>query len=245
MKTNKDLVDRASVLKAIDEYERLSMVNQTARNMTSPREIVQWLPSAQPQYEELTPEEAASEIASGSIMSAKYWLDVMIRIKQMGVCNMQEKIKDDTISRQAAIDAVHEEFDDCLVWDESGQRTADEFEIIINRLPSAQPERTPAHACDLIDRQAAINAVKKNTFRLTFAEEQGCEGHVAWSAYAVYSDVMEGALLELPSAQPQITHCAECIHWKYSDVRKSYCEVFDWMNKAEDFCSFAERRSDE
>lgn len=51
-------------------------------------------------------------------------------------------------------------------------------------------------------RQAAIDAVKKNTFRLTFAEEQNCEGHVAWSAEAVYSDVMEGALLELPSAQP-------------------------------------------
>ena len=48
----------------------------------------------------------------------------------------------DLISRQAAIDAVHEEFDDCFVWDESGKRTADEFEIIINRLPSAQSERT-------------------------------------------------------------------------------------------------------
>lgn len=56
---------------------------------------------------------------------------------------------------------------------------------------------------DLISRQAAIDAVKKNTFRLTFAEEQNCEGHVAWSAEAVYSDVMEGALLELPSAQPE------------------------------------------
>lgn len=56
---------------------------------------------------------------------------------------------------------------------------------------------------DLIERQAAIDAVKKNTFRLTFAEEQNCEGHVAWSAEAVYSDVMEGALLELPSAQPE------------------------------------------
>lgn len=56
---------------------------------------------------------------------------------------------------------------------------------------------------DLIDRQAAVDAVKKNTFRLTFAEEQNCEGHVAWSAEAVYSDVMEGALLELPSAQPE------------------------------------------
>ena len=56
---------------------------------------------------------------------------------------------------------------------------------------------------DIISRQAAIDAVKKNTFRLTFAEEQNCEGHVAWSAEAVYSDVMEGALLELPSAQPE------------------------------------------
>ena len=54
----------------------------------------------------------------------------------------------------------------------------------------------------LIKRQDAIEAVKKNTFRLTFAEEQNCEGHVAWSANAVYSDVIEGALLELPPTQP-------------------------------------------
>ena len=57
---------------------------------------------------------------------------------------------------------------------------------------------------DLISRQAAIDALKRKTFRLTFAEEQNCEGHVTWSAYAVYSDVMEGELLELPSAQPTV-----------------------------------------
>lgn len=56
---------------------------------------------------------------------------------------------------------------------------------------------------DLISRQAAIDAVKRNAFRLTVAEEQNSEGHVAWSAYAVYTDVLEGALLELPSAQPE------------------------------------------
>ena len=56
---------------------------------------------------------------------------------------------------------------------------------------------------DLIERQVAIDAVKKNTFRLTFAEEQNGEGHVAWSGEAVYSDVMEGALLDLPSEQPE------------------------------------------
>lgn len=39
--------------------------------------------STQSQYEELTPEEAALEIASGSVMSAWHWLDSMIRLKQM------------------------------------------------------------------------------------------------------------------------------------------------------------------
>ena len=61
----------------------------------------------------------------------------------------------DCISRQAAIDAVHEEFDDCLVWDESGQRTADEFEIIINRLPSAQPRQT----CEYWDSESNFCAL--------------------------------------------------------------------------------------
>jgi hypothetical protein len=67
---------------------------------------------------------------------------------------------------------------------------------------------------DMISRAEAINAVKKNTFRLTFAEEQNCEGHVAWSANAVYSDVMEGALLELPSAQSESKtgRCRRCAH---------------------------------
>ena len=60
-----------------------------------------------------------------------------------------------------------------------------------------------AHENDVIFRKAAIDAVRKNTFRLSFAEEQNCAGHVAWSAEAVYSDVMEGALFELPSAQPE------------------------------------------
>ena len=46
----------------------------------------------------------------------------------------------DLIERQKAIDAVHEDFDGCLVWDESGRRTADEVESIIDQLPSAQSE---------------------------------------------------------------------------------------------------------
>ena len=49
----------------------------------------------------------------------------------------------DLIDRQAAIKAIHYEFDECLVWDESGQHTADEMENILTSLPSAdvQPVR--------------------------------------------------------------------------------------------------------
>lgn len=116
------------------------------------------------------------------------------------------------------------------MYDRTDNRTLNE---VVGIIPSAQPEpKTDENnhyktgynqgfvdACkmyekkqpeiktdgDTISRQMAIDAVKKNTFRLTFAEEQNCEGHVAWSANTVYSDVMEGALLELPSAQPERT----------------------------------------
>ena len=113
---------------------------------------------------------------------------------------------------------------------------------------------------DLIERQVAIDAVKKNTFRLTFAEEQNCEGHVAWSAEAVYSDVMEGALLDLPSAQPEIIRCKDCRHRIVNDHYgekgylniKGYCELdtgdpFELGRDAQNddwFCADAERRDD-
>lgn len=81
---------------------------------------------------------------------------------------------------------------------------------------------------DTISRAAAIDIVKKNTFRLTFAEEQNCEGRVAWSADAVYSDVIEGALRELPSAQPErkkgkwIPYLPERLRYKCSECESKY-----------------------
>lgn len=70
---------------------------------------------------------------------------------------------DDLISRQEAIKAVHEEFDECLVWDESGETTADEVELILDRVPSVQPkaqlsgkDTTKGTISDCISRQATI-----------------------------------------------------------------------------------------
>lgn len=74
----------------------------------------------------------------------------------------------DTIYRQAAIDAVHNEFDDCIVWDESGMTTANEVERILDSVPSAQPdqrwipvsERLPEEdACYLVTTSGTNNDI--------------------------------------------------------------------------------------
>jgi hypothetical protein len=103
---------------------------------------------------------------------------------------------------------------------------------------------------DLISRQAAIDALKRNTFRLTFAEEQNCEGHVAWSAKAVYSEVMEGVLLDLPSAQSDIIRCNACKHWTQTTGNMPGFGLgdCDYLNaklvSCNGFCYWAERRAD-
>lgn len=45
------------------------------------------------------------------------------------------------ISRRAAIDASHKNYDTILDFKSDGRTVADSFEDIINSLPSAQPER--------------------------------------------------------------------------------------------------------
>ena len=40
------------------------------------------------------------------------------------------------IDADEAVKAVHDEFDECLVWDESGATTANEFENIILQIPT-------------------------------------------------------------------------------------------------------------
>lgn len=78
----RDLIDRDEVLALPRNRERNFFGDVIAESIDV--EMIKKLSSAQPEYEELTPEEAASEIASGSIMSAAYWLSRMIQIEQMG-----------------------------------------------------------------------------------------------------------------------------------------------------------------
>lgn len=80
----------------------------------------------------------------------------------------------DTISRQAAIDALtshimpHNNEDGTVTI---GVLSKSSIKNILNKLPSAQPEthdkRTKTHSCDCISRQAAIDAVE---FGITYAK---------------------------------------------------------------------------
>jgi len=87
MKDN-DLISRQSLLNSLNRFapEHFNaLVNDLIMKEPAADHIAEASKKAtQPEYEELTPEEAASELASGSTMSAWYWLDDMIRLKQMG-----------------------------------------------------------------------------------------------------------------------------------------------------------------
>lgn len=82
---------------------------------------------------------------------------------------------------------------------------------------------------DTISRAAALDAILKKP-----------AWHNSDGSYYHSSDIKD-ALEALPSAQPDIILCKDCKHWDGVDT----CDVIDapvWDN---DFCSMAERRSDE
>ena len=75
---------------------------------------------------------------------------------------------------------------------------------------------------DLIDRQAAIGAVNTALFpKINTAKDA------------------EKALRALPSAQPEIIRCRDCV-WNVENV----CRNDDCPCRDDDFCSWAERREE-
>lgn len=76
-----DTIDRQA---AIDTTWEEPHYTDPLNVLTEVRDRIKALPPAEPQYEELTPEEAAAEIAGESMRSTIYWLDATIRLKQMG-----------------------------------------------------------------------------------------------------------------------------------------------------------------
>lgn len=110
----------------------------------------------------------------------------------------------DLISRRAAYEALTAYYHHTTDMQHAALYDA------LNRVPSAQPEkstekRTETHACDLISRQAVIDAVEKYDFN--FPEYM--ERFVTELRDAMKED-LKGDIADLPSAQPKIIKCKDC-----------------------------------
>ena len=180
---------------------------------------------------------------------------------------------DDTISRQAAIDAM--ENTDWYHINKDGQLThganssedeplykAEDVYKVLNDMPSVPPNLQPTCnnlATDAISRQAAIDLVKD----VCDAIMSGCE---SWydpeTEDEVYKDILEVdailkcnkevriALRNMPSAQPEILRCKDC-KWYELPSHKITENCVRWMKsngillpiKPNDYCSYAERRT--
>ena len=114
-------------------------------------------------------------------------------------------------------------------------------------LPSAQPETNCSefpNNSDTISRQAAIDAVEALAYH---ADKYVIDSDVhEVHGFRTGLAVAERQLSLVPSAQPEIIRCGEC---KYYTPVTAHCEIrgkgLYLIRGMEDFCSRAERRTDE
>ena len=86
---------------------------------------------------------------------------------------------------------------------------------------------------DLISRKAMREAMYHEAMEKD-SDEQKWDGG-CWIRYKMFERVIES----LPSAQPEIIRCKDCKHFNDGD-----CEELPKLVSEDDFCSFAERRTD-
>ena len=159
---------------------------------------------------------------------------------------------EDTISRKKAIDELCRMLRACFGADDE---ELDAVTVTLNNMPSAQPEtheeRTKTHACDLISRQAAIEAFDNLEWyhqnqNKDMVRGANSERHQAWYKE---QDVYK-TLEQLPSVQPEIVRCGQCKYAEVADkedAQDGYTCQFHrgsiWFSGS--YCSWAERRTDE
>lgn len=159
-------------------------------------------------------------------------------------------MKDDTISRAAAIDAFapYAEY-------ESNRTNAEwvrRINMVLSALPPTQPSVSKEEMVgDVISRQALLDAVDGVDWYHQNQHGEMVHGansdeHQAWyKAEDIYH-----VLDTLPSAQPEIIHCKDCKFYGRVDKRRFY-RGSDCLNRRidtivpdRDFCSRAEMRGE-
>lgn len=103
-------------------------------------------------------------------------------------------------------------------------------------------KRTETHACDYIERQVAIDAVRK-----LYIQSPKINNDIV---YDMAIDQAHDVLVSLPSAQPEIIRCGQCKYAEVADkedAQDGYTCQFHrgsiWFSGS--YCSWAERRTDE
>ena len=126
----------------------------------------------------------------------------------------------DLIDRQAAI----AEFRCCELTPDGGIDANYAIDFL-EQLPSVQPEvETQMSLADCISRADAIDAISK------------IKRTDNWQA------AVSMALLDLPSAQPEIIRCKDCEYWREDHTCREHSLVSPMA--ANEFCSRAERREE-
>lgn len=87
---------------------------------------------------------------------------------------------------------------------------------------------------DLIDRQDVIDAFDLPIYNITGRENA--------ERVIEYLKAVIQRIKDLPSAQPEIIRCKDCKH--LFDDNKCPLRTW-WTHTEEDFCSYAERKTDE
>lgn len=148
------------------------------------------------------------------------------------------------IDRQAAIDALDEQIEQCnkslssfdismkdeyAVKVERASLVA--FREILEYLPPAQLGTNLAEVgTDCISRQAAIDAVNGLTYPSSLMD-------------------VKRILIDLPPAEPQIIRCKDCKNWDTTwtndfSPNYHYCPMVDVVRKEDWFCADAERKTE-
>ena len=152
----------------------------------------------------------------------------------------------DTIYRQAAVDAIINLTDiwvnnlPTLIYKTDAQDA-------IYELPSAQPERLTDDDFETI------------RIHLSAYKEQLCNQR-RWKEAEEYQKIID-RFMSFASAQPEIIRCKDCKYWlpheqfgydEDNEEYHDYCaklvpedEYYAFRRRADDFCSRAERRTDE
>lgn len=152
----------------------------------------------------------------------------------------------DLIERQAAIEAIckacliTEDYHKCDGFPETS--TWCEELVALRALPSAQPEQQHGRIFQEIVLEYPSICVYpeyegKPYFSIKYTENG--EGFIGYGTYnpKVLSELLKEYFI--PSAQPKIIRCEDCMHNGSFDTD---CPI-EWNGK--EYCSFAERRNDE